>query len=224
MDVDDLLSDAQDAYFANDIQTTISKCEEILSQSTKEADAYDLITISYFQLNPPQYKKALEYALQWQANCGEDNRQLNTLIKSSYHLDDFHTLQTAAQRVANLEGEGNLLRKAFVASLLVDAGITDSNQSMKEFGQSIAQECQDLLESSNYLSGASKEDSMRLQSLLCYASSAPISQLEALVQNHQGDGQSSSLGLPISLLCIAKLESGEDLDNIKEYLEVKYFV
>lgn len=97
--VDDLLTEAQDAFFIGDLPAVVKYCEEALEKSPREKDAFELLTLALMQSQPPNYKEAVAKTLQWGKTCGNDWRQLKRLLKVAYHSEDKETVHHATTKL-----------------------------------------------------------------------------------------------------------------------------
>lgn len=112
--IEDLLLEAQDAYFMGNLQQTIELCSSILSMKS-EPDAYDLICISLLEIDPPRYSECLKYALEWNKNCGETPKQISLILRVAYLADNKELVSIFASKIlSQTETESKLNVKKFL--------------------------------------------------------------------------------------------------------------
>lgn len=66
MDVEDLLTEAQDAFFENNFPEAERICKEVISVKPSEGDAYSLLCVLYTQL--AKFSDAANAAKDWGKN------------------------------------------------------------------------------------------------------------------------------------------------------------
>ena len=110
--LDDLLVEAQDAYFENNLPTVIEICDKILVAQPNERETYELLSLALFQSFPPQYERAVDVAQRWAKNCQTNINQLTILMRASYHTNQVKILKDVSRDLASKLGrnQGNFYK------------------------------------------------------------------------------------------------------------------
>jgi hypothetical protein len=122
MDVDDLLTEAQDLFFANNLVETSRICKDIIKSHPRESDAYSLLFLTHSHLR--QYPEAVEVTRAWGKQCGYSLTQIRSLIESGYLADDTPAVLEGAQQLVSgrFKEPVGLFIKVLGAALCSDIG------------------------------------------------------------------------------------------------------
>jgi len=131
--LDDLIVEAQDAYFDGNLNQVIESCEKALQIRPREGDAYELLTLSLMQLNQPQYDKTVKTCLNWGQNCFESTKQLKTLMRASYHADDKTNLLETCKKLTKITEVDLLMDFALAAAFTSDMGEIEMSKELANY-------------------------------------------------------------------------------------------
>jgi len=197
--MDDLLADAEDAFFEGNIPKAITLCEQVLAEDPTETDAYELLTLCLFESKPPQYEKALIVAQEWGKKCGEKPKQLKMVLRSSYHFGNPSELARVSKALSRDE---EVLARALAAALASDVGEL-------QIAMEIANNCAKVITEHEEL----KEEQagfVRTQSLLAW------------VYLRSGDSQKSQQGLQILQELVDSAVVSEEIEVFKTGLGIAF--
>jgi len=235
--MEDFLEQAQDAYFEWNLPLVISLCQSALSLSTNQADIYDLLGMSQFQSDPPNYSESLQTSLLWHKSCGESFKQLMLQIKSAYFCDNLEHFVSGAKLLFNSFPE-ELVAISIVAALSCDLGEQSLVQQMSKIQcdkaefvgeSSIWRKIQSQLAWS-----LSKEDPSRARSLFSELAIPEDPEIQKRLRDHilqslspeeqeyfniEEEPNGGLIGLSFALWSLMELESN-DVQKAEEVLEM----
>ncbi|ELP86337.1 hypothetical protein EIN_296470 [Entamoeba invadens IP1] len=120
-DVEDIICDAQDAFFEGKYEEAISLCLKALEEGNDD-DVYELLVLSHFERN--DYTSAFESAERWYKVAKRLNkvRARLALLRSSYLIDNKQSFETVAVEMLGINES-----KSEVACLYLDMFPEKSN-------------------------------------------------------------------------------------------------
>lgn len=88
-EIDDLITQAQDALFENDLNEVIKLSKAVLQVSPKENEAHELIVFALTQQQSTSrdatyFSKIIEACRDWNKHCGDKAKQLIAMIKVTF--------------------------------------------------------------------------------------------------------------------------------------------
>jgi len=209
LEVDEVLTEAQDRFFEGDLKAAEELCLKVLQISKQESDVYDLLSIIYFQSNPPEYLKALEISQDWMKNCkkGPPFKQALMQLKSSYYTNNGALLEEAAQRISKVD---SVLEKSLAAALLADMG--HSHSALKLAPECVISEDNPEFSETTVISEIIIVNTLHSWTMIKANQAERQSAVETLLtltkENYPEDVE--GLGLTFSLLALYELEYNSD--------------
>jgi hypothetical protein len=177
------------------------------------------------QLNPPNYKRVAELAVEWGTKSRESPKQLFIGLKSAYHIDDVALASDFASKLVRYSKD-ELLNNALAAAIISDlndttTGITfTSHYNSQKKGLKLAQSCSGKEEEfdDDDLFGL-----LKMTILLSWVdiksgkSERGVEVLKNLI-NQVSDSEDWPIGLAFSLLILNEMENGS-LEQAENYLQ-----
>eukprot|EP01112_Ceratiomyxa_fruticulosa_P006559 TRINITY_DN17378_c0_g1_i1.p1 TRINITY_DN17378_c0_g1~~TRINITY_DN17378_c0_g1_i1.p1 ORF type:complete len:307 (-),score=65.18 TRINITY_DN17378_c0_g1_i1:82-1002(-) len=122
LDVEELLTEAQDFFFEGNYAKTIEKCNDLVLLKPTEVDGYALWYLSLFKLE--RYPEAFVVSKRWGGFCGPSSKQLKYLLESAYLSDDKAGVKDATEQIIRFRGRNSpsLLLQVTSACLSADIG------------------------------------------------------------------------------------------------------
>lgn len=134
-EIEDLMCDAQDAFFDQKYEEAIRISEMVIKKKPKESSSYELL-INCLLLKE-DYDKVLEMLKTWKNFCGESTNYLYHLLKVAYMLEDIDLLEDVLGKFrfllnktkeVNMWLRGIVLGVAFCADL--GCGVDDQTNNL----------------------------------------------------------------------------------------------
>ncbi|KJE91827.1 hypothetical protein CAOG_02907 [Capsaspora owczarzaki ATCC 30864] len=115
--IDDLMTDAQDAFFADDSVAATRLCARVLGLKRNEGDAYHLAHLALHSLR--LHNAAMTVAQEWGVHCNESAKQLYAELVSAYLAGNSAVVEYAARALVRRE-DASVISKSVAIALAAD--------------------------------------------------------------------------------------------------------
>eukprot|EP01118_Nematostelium_gracile_P001673 TRINITY_DN1172_c0_g1_i1.p1 TRINITY_DN1172_c0_g1~~TRINITY_DN1172_c0_g1_i1.p1 ORF type:complete len:295 (+),score=99.76 TRINITY_DN1172_c0_g1_i1:52-885(+) len=202
-ELDDLVTDAQDAYFDGKLELVVQLCEKALKIAPKDNDSFDMLILALTQKNPPDHQKALDYAKTWsQKFHGTKSKPLRAQIRAAYHVGDLNQLIDATNALTEISEGDPIMDLALSAAYVSDLGNARFGEELAASGIFSMED----LESDDFLDSA---EIVRARSFIIWATTTgkeTIVQLQQLIDSNK---TALGIGFLYCLIIVRHLDLGE---------------
>jgi len=121
-DVEDLLTEAQDYFFENNLPEAERICKQVVASHPHEGDAYSLLCVIYTQLG--RFADTTGVAKEWGKKAGYSPGQLRIQAENGFLVDDVEAVQAAAEKLLSHKWKEpvGIFVKVLMAALCSDLG------------------------------------------------------------------------------------------------------